>query len=156
MIKIKIIAIGKDKDRWVTDSVKHFEKLLSRFCKLELVLIPSLKENASLSPTEIKKQEAVHFKKRIDKDYIIALTDQGEKMDSIKFSNWLSKQTELSGGRISFLIGGAYGLDDELITMSKKQLSLSPMTFSHQLVRPVLLEQLYRAFSIANNSSYHK
>ncbi len=156
MIKIKIIAIGKDKDKWVTSGQEHYEKLLSRFAKLESIHIPSPKLSSSFSPLEIKRKEAELFEKQIKSESFIALSDSGKQFDSIKFSKKLETLISHSSGQLLFLIGGAYGIDDSLLTRATLKLSLSPLTFSHQLVRLVLFEQLYRAFSILHNTDYHK
>lgn len=156
MIKITIVAIGKDKDKWVADGSEHFVKLLSRYATIEFKFLANIKSSASLSPAEIKKQEAKELIKHLDKAYNIALSDAGQKFDSIKFASRWQKILQSSQSRINFIIGGPYGLDDEILNMADFKLSLSPMTFSHQLVRLVLLEQIYRAFSIINNTDYHK
>lgn len=156
MIKIKIIAIGKDKDKWVTDGQNHYEKLLLRFAKLESIQIPSPKLSSALTPSEIKKKEAELFIKQIGSDRFIALVDSGKQFDSIAFSKQLEKLILKSSGQLTILIGGAYGIDENLLAKATFKLSLSPLTFSHQLVRLVLFEQLYRAFSILHNTDYHK
>ena len=156
MIKVKIIAIGKDKDKWVTEGQQHYSKLLSRFAKLESIYIPSPKLSSSLTPLEIKKKEAELFEKQIDSSKFIALADSGIYYNSIAFSRQLEKFVSSSAGQLIFLIGGAHGIDDNLLSKASVKLSLSPLTFSHQLVRLVLLEQLYRAFSISHNTDYHK
>lgn len=156
MLKIRIIAIGKDKDLWVGDGSDHFIKLISRYAKVEFKIITNIKSSASLSPAEIKKQEATELLKHLDKAYNIALSDAGQKYDSIKFAKQWQKILASSQSRINFIIGGPFGLDDEILHRADFKLSLSAMTFSHQIVRLVLLEQIYRAFSIINNTDYHK
>ncbi|MFQ5453025.1 MAG: 23S rRNA (pseudouridine(1915)-N(3))-methyltransferase RlmH [Candidatus Zixiibacteriota bacterium] len=156
MIKIKIVVIGKDKDKWLSDGCAHYIKLLSRFAKAELKIIPALKSSASLSPLEIKKKEGLLIKKEFDKDSYIALSDKGQQHDSLSFANWLEKQQIHCKGSMAFIIGGAYGLADDILKKANHVISLSPLTFSHQLVRLVLLEQLYRAFSIIHGTDYHK
>ncbi|MCK4573679.1 MAG: 23S rRNA (pseudouridine(1915)-N(3))-methyltransferase RlmH [candidate division Zixibacteria bacterium] len=155
MVKIKIIAIGKDKDRWVSEGSQHYLKLLSRWARVELDIIPSLKLSPSLSPDEIKKKEAAVLLTQMDKGVNIALTDSGRAMDSHTFARWMEKLPQ-TAGMINFIIGGPYGLDDDILAAADKTLSLSPLTFSHQVVRLVLLEQLYRAFSILCGTNYHK
>lgn len=156
MIKIKIIAIGKDKDAWVAEGQAHYKKLLSRFAKVELQYLPALKSVSSLSPDEIKKREAELFNKNLHGDAYIALIDSGKQLDSKAFSRQLEKLILKSQGTLTFLIGGAYGLHDSLLSKADLKLSLSPLTFSHQLVRLVLFEQMYRAFTIIHNTDYHK
>ncbi|MEW6413512.1 MAG: 23S rRNA (pseudouridine(1915)-N(3))-methyltransferase RlmH [Candidatus Zixiibacteriota bacterium] len=156
MVKIKIIAIGKDKDTWVSDGCAHFVKLLGRWAKVEFVVVPSLKNTASLSPTLIKQKEAERLLPAITTGHVVALCDSGRKMDTSAFSKWLEGTASKSGGTITFIIGGAYGLDDRVLDKADEVLSLSSLTFSHQLVRLVLLEQLYRALSILQGTDYHK
>ena len=156
MIKIKIIAIGKNKDKWLIDGLAHYKKLISRFAKVEFKIIPNLKNKASLSPIEIKKKEANLIIKELSKSPYIALSDNGRKMNSKAFSEWLKKTSETSNSKIHFIIGGAYGFAPEIIEQAQEVISLSSLTFSHQIVRLVLCEQLYRAFSIIQNTPYHK
>lgn len=155
MLKIRIVAIGKDKDRWISDGSQHYTRLLSRYASVQATIVPSLKSTSSLSPTEIKAQEAERFEKQLGKGYLIALSDKGVRMDSEGLAKRIEK-LQAQTGEITFLIGGAYGLDERLIKRADLVLSLSPLTFSHQLVRLILLEQLYRALSILQGSSYHK
>jgi 23S rRNA (pseudouridine1915-N3)-methyltransferase len=156
LLKIRIIAVGKHKDRWVEEGCAHFEKLLSRFAKVEWKILASSKESSSLSSTEIKKREARLLEKECQRGLCVALTDKGEQKDTPAFAKMLETMQVKSGGMLNFIIGGAYGLDDSIIDKADHILSLSPLTFSHQLVRLVLLEQLYRAFSICHGTDYHK
>jgi 23S rRNA (pseudouridine1915-N3)-methyltransferase len=156
MLKIRIIAIGDHKDKWVTAGCEHFVKMLKRYAAVEFKPIPSPKGSASLSPVEIKKAEAVVLLKECTKGIIIALADSGREYDSHQWANALVKWQTASGGVITFLIGGPYGLHTNVLEQADVVLSLSKLTFSHQIVRPVLLEQLYRAFSILHGTDYHK
>jgi 23S rRNA (pseudouridine1915-N3)-methyltransferase len=156
MLKIRILAIGEDKNRWVTEGIAHFTKLLSKYASIEFVSLPSPKSSASISPDEIKKQEAALFRERLAKGMTIALTDSGKSLDSIAFAKQLERWQVSSGGTVTFLIGGPFGLDAHLVESCDLALSLSLLTFSHQLVRLVLLEQLYRGYTILHNTSYHK
>lgn len=156
MINIDIVAIGKEKDSWVLDSLDHFSKLLLRYAEINWVIIPNLKKKASYRPDEIKKMEAESFKKNLKDSRYIALADHGLSFDSYKLAEKIDKYLAGLNGRLTFVIGGAYGLDKNLLDQADMIWSLSPLTFSHQLVRPILLEQLYRAFSITNNTDYHK
>jgi 23S rRNA (pseudouridine1915-N3)-methyltransferase len=155
LLRIRIIAVGKHKERWVQEGCAHFEKLLARFAYIEWKIISS-KESSSLSPAEIKRREAKLLEKEFQKGWNIALADAGESMDTFAFARMLETLQVKSGGRVNFIIGGAYGLDDDLLDTVDQRVSLSPLTFSHQLVRLVLLEQLYRAFTIIHGMDYHK
>ena len=156
MLKIQVVAIGKDKDQWVTDGVAHYTKLLSRYCRLTSLAVPSPKQSKSLSPVETRRLEAERLRPYLARDTSIALTDRGKQFASPAFAKLLSKLQATSGGRATILIGGPYGLDESILDEADYRVSLSPLTFSHQLVRLVLLEQLYRGFSILNNTDYHK
>ena len=155
MLKVRVVAIGKDKDAWISEGCSHYTKLLSRYATVDIKIIPALKTGDSLSPAEVKTREAERLEQEIGRGFVIALSDRGVKTDSVGLAGKIEKW-QAQSGVITFLIGGAYGLDDGIIKRTDLVLSLSPLTFSHQLVRLVLLEQLYRALSIIHGSSYHK
>lgn len=155
MVKLKIIALGKDKDRWVTDGLEHYTKLVSRFAQVEVITIPSPKLSPSMSPDEIKRKEAALYQKYLGRGTVVALSDSGLATDSLQFSQWIEK-AQTSASEVTFLIGGPYGLDRGILEKADRVVSLSPLTFSHQVVRLVLMEQLYRAFSISHGTDYHK
>ena len=167
MLRIRIIAVGKDKDAWVTTGCEHYLKLLSRFARVTVDISPGLKSTAGLSPAEAMAREAERIEKLLDGNsrksqvsattsYTAALSDSGKQYDSLRFAKHLQQWQTHSGGSVTMLIGGAHGLDPRLLKRTDEVLSLSPMTFSHQLVRLVLLEQLYRGFSILAGTDYHK
>lgn len=156
MLKIRILAIGEDKDRWVTDGSTHYLTLLSKYVSIETRALPSPKTSPSLSPDEIKKQEAAILQKELGRGLTVALSDRGRQVDSVAFAKLLEQWQVKSGGSVTFLIGGPHGLYDSILDRADAVLSLSPLTFSHQLVRLVLLEQLYRGFSILAGTAYHK
>jgi 23S rRNA (pseudouridine1915-N3)-methyltransferase len=155
MLKINIIAIGKNKDGWVGEAINHYITLLKKHAAVTLKVIPDMKGSRSLSPIELKIREASRIGKHIHSNHAIALSDKGRKYTSEEFAELLQKIMN-SSGKVDFIIGGIYGLDETILKKCREIISLSPMTFSHQLVRPILLEQLYRGFSILNGGSYHK
>jgi 23S rRNA (pseudouridine1915-N3)-methyltransferase len=140
----------------VSESCAHFVKLLKRYARVELDYIPALKAASSLSPEEIKAAEAERLRGRLGNDWLVTLSDRGKKVDSHAFAKLLEKIQVKSGGKVTFLIGGPYGLHESFLKQADLTLSLSPLTFSHQIVRLVLLEQLYRGFSILSGTAYHK
>ena len=156
LLNIRIIAIGKDKNEWLVGGCAHYEKLLTRWCRLSWKILASPKKAASLSPLEIRRLEARLIEKELERGTVIALVDTGDKLDSIAFAQWLEKLPATSPGPMTFVIGGPYGLDEAILKRADRCLSLSPLTFSHQLVRLVLLEQLYRGLSILHGTDYHK
>ncbi len=156
MLSIRILAIGDHKDKWVADGCDHFIKMLSRYATVELKSIRSPKGSASLSPAEIRKAEAGVLAPALSRGMIVALSDSGTQHDTHAFARLLEKWQSTCKGTITFLIGGPYGLDHTILDRADVVLSLSKLTFSHQVVRLTLLEQLYRAFSILHGTDYHK
>ena len=156
MLKIRIIGIGKDKTPWVSDGCAHYTKLLSRWADVDWTFLPSPKFTAATKPAQVKTQEAKLFGKAIGTGTCLALADSGEKLDSLAFARLLEQLPTQGHSTIQFLIGGPHGLDDLILEQAEKVLSLSPLTYSHQLVRIVLAEQLYRAMSIIHGTDYHK
>ena len=155
MLKIRIVGIGKDKDRWVSDAAEHYVKLLSRWAKLEFDYATSPKASANLNPDQIRSAESALLAEKAA-GYTVALTANARQVDSHAFANLIQKWQTESGGQVTFVIGGPHGLTPDFVKSASISLSLSPLTFSHQIVRLVLLEQLYRGFSILQGTSYHK
>jgi 23S rRNA (pseudouridine1915-N3)-methyltransferase len=155
MTTIHIIAIGKDKDAWVSDGLAHYTKLLSRWSKVEWNVLTS-RRPTSVDPKSILKSEGELILPAIIRHPVIALADSGKSLNTPSFVKSLSSWQTLGGGRFTFVIGGPYGLDASVIRAADSVVSLSPLTFSHQVVRLVLMEQLYRGFSILHNTDYHK
>ncbi|HOD66729.1 MAG TPA: 23S rRNA (pseudouridine(1915)-N(3))-methyltransferase RlmH [candidate division Zixibacteria bacterium] len=156
MLNITVLAVGRDKDRWVSEAVAHYEKLLARWCRLAWRIVPSPKHSAALSPEEIRRAESARLRAALGPGYIAALAASGRTVDSPAFARLLERWHTVSGSNLTFVIGGPHGLDRDLLSRADTVLSLSPLTFSHQLVRLILLEQLYRAFSILHGTDYHK
>ncbi len=156
MLKVRIIALGKNKGDWIEGGCQHFLKLLSRYARPELVELPTVRATSGQSPKEILKKEAAAIDKHLGTGMVVVLSDRGDKFDSHAFAKRLEQWQVTCGGTIQFVIGSARGLDESVLGRADLVLSLSEMTFSHQLVRLVLLEQLYRAFSILHNTDYHK
>ncbi|MEE8577938.1 MAG: 23S rRNA (pseudouridine(1915)-N(3))-methyltransferase RlmH, partial [candidate division Zixibacteria bacterium] len=156
MLKVNVVAVGRHKDKWLAGGVEHYSKLLSRYAKLNIEIVTIGKAQSALPPSELMKAEAVAISKHIKKGSTIALTDRGRRFDSLAFAKHIEKLQIQSGGQVNFIIGGAHGLDKSITLEALDLLSFSDFTFSHQLVRLLLLEQLYRAFSILHNTDYHK
>ena len=155
MVRIEVVAIGKDKDRWVTEGIAHYTKLLRRWAGIEWASITPPRHTKATPPDEIRRREAERLPS-FEGTFTIALSDRGRRYDSEQFAAALERWLTRSGGRLRFVIGGAYGLAPAVLDSADVVLSLSPLTFSHQVVRLVLLEQLYRAFSILYHTGYHK
>lgn len=156
MLKIHIIALGKDKEAWITAGTDYYLTLLSRFAQPALTIIPSPNLSPALSPDEIRAKESDLLTRRIGEGYTIALSDKGKQNDSEALAQTLEGLQTSSRGLVQFIIGGPYGLHERLLAEADSVLSLSALTYPHQLVRLILLEQLYRAFTIIYGTGYHK
>lgn len=159
-MQIQIIAIGKLKEKYLKDAVLEYTKRLSRFCRTEIVEIPEEKAPEILSSLEkdlVREKEAQRIRKIIAKSaYVIALDLKGERLDSMQFAKKISEIMLNGASQLTFLIGGSIGLAEKLLKEANYNLCLSKMTFTHQLSRVILLEQIYRGFKIMNNEPYHK
>lgn len=156
MLNIRVVSIGKDKDQWITDGCEHYRKLLSRFARVEIELLPSLKASRSLSPSEIKAKEAEKLERAAGSGFLVALDGRGETLDSVSFAGRLERLETDSRGALTLIIGGAFGLKQRILEQADLIWSLSTLTYPHQLVRLIVLEQLYRAYSILHGTAYHK
>ena len=150
---IKIICVGKIKEKFYQEAINEYKKRLSKYTKLEIV---ECKDYSDGSIDEIIAKEKEEIIKYIaDRDYVITLEIDGNQIDSVGLANKLN-QVFNTTSTITFIIGGSYGLHQDIKDKSNYALSFSRMTFPHQLFRVILLEQLYRSYKINNNESYHK
>lgn len=150
---IKIICVGTIKEKYFKDAIEEYLKRLKKYTKIELIQV----EDEGISDiSKAKEIEKTRIEKNISsKDYIITLEIEGSEITSVEFSKKLDN-IMISNSNITFIIGGSYGLSDSIKNISNYHLSFSKMTFPHQLFRVLLLEQIYRAYRINNNESYHK
>lgn len=159
-MKITVLCVGKIKEKYFTDGIKEYEKRLSRYCKLEIIEVADEKTPDSASETEelmIKAKEAERMKKYIRDDaYVIALAIDGKQLDSVELSEKIEKLGIGGTSHIIFIIGGSLGLDGDILNRADYKLSFSRMTFPHQMMRMILLEQIYRGYRIMKNEPYHK
>lgn len=159
-MKIKIICVGKIKENFYKDAILEYSKRLSRYCILEVVEVEDEKTPDKASENEcslIKKKEGQRILSHIkDNEFIVTLEIEGKKLTSPGLAKKLEEITVLGNSTIDFIIGGSLGLSDEIKNKADFKLSFSDMTFPHQLMRVILLEQIYRAFKINNNEPYHK
>ena len=159
MIKIKIISVGKIKEKAMNEIIAEFEKRLSRYCSFESAVIPDLAVKDNPSPSDIeeilKKEAAEITKKFTPRAYRIALCIEGKKISSEKFSE-LTEKISLSNSAIDFIIGSSHGIHSQVKELCDFRMSMSDMTFPHNIARLMLTEQIYRGFKISANESYHK
>jgi 23S rRNA (pseudouridine1915-N3)-methyltransferase len=155
-MKIKLIVVGKTNKQYLIQGEKEYEKRLKHYCKFEEYVIPGLKSAKNISQNELKSKEGKLILKQISSpDEVIILDDKGKSYSSMDFSSLLNQTMVKRVKNLVFIVGGAYGFSDEVYKRSNAQLSLSKMTFSHQIVRLIFKEQLYRAFTITKGEKYH-
>lgn len=147
---IKIICIGKIKEKYLKDAIEEYKKRISKYTKLDIIEL----QDEATGDILIKEKEKI-IKYINPKDYIITLGINGEMLNSKELSKKIEK-TFINYPNITFIVGGSYGLHEEIYKISNYNLSFSKLTFPHQLFRVILLEQIYRSYKIINNESYHK
>ena len=159
-MKITILCVGKIKEKFYRDAIAEYEKRLSRYCKMEIAEVADEKtpdHAAESTGLFIKAKEAERLEKYIrDGAYVIALAIEGKQLDSVEFSRKIESLGTSGISHIIFIIGGSLGLSEKILHRADFKLSFSKMTFPHQLMRVVLLEQIYRSYRIINNEPYHK
>ncbi|MCR5301222.1 MAG: 23S rRNA (pseudouridine(1915)-N(3))-methyltransferase RlmH [Lachnospiraceae bacterium] len=159
-MRIDILAAGKIKDKFYRDAIEEYSKRLSGYVKLNIIEVKDEKTNESASDHEIdliKAAEGKRFMQHIDADSVlIPLCIEGEEMSSEELAGMIGEFENRGRSHLQFVIGGSLGLSDDIKQKGTLKLSFSRMTFPHQLIRVILLEQIYRAYRIKNNEPYHK
>jgi len=156
LVKIVVIAIGKTDDRWIQEGFEKYIQRLKHYISSEFIIIPDIKNRNQWSDIQQKELEGQNILKHIfPSDYVVLLDENGLSYSSRLFSDFLQKQMNSGIKRLVFVIGGPYGFSEAVYAKCQSKLSLSKMTFSHQMIRPFFTEQLYRAFTILNNEPYH-
>ncbi|XMB86744.1 23S rRNA (pseudouridine(1915)-N(3))-methyltransferase RlmH [Mycoplasmatota bacterium WC44] len=157
---IKLITVGKIKEKYLSEAINEYSKRISKYTKLEMIEVKDepTKDNASDKDNLKTKQiEGSRILSKISpKEYVIALAIEGKQLDSVELSNKIKELPTYGNSDITFVIGGSLGLDKEVLTRSNFKLSFSKMTFPHQLMKVILLEQIYRSYRIIKNEPYHK
>lgn len=153
-MKVEIWAIGKLKQRELSSSIDHYLKRMRKY--QPVILDEILVKTRSTNPDILRKAEAEKILSKLTNgDFLLLMDETGKRFNSIEFADFIQKFLMQPTSRLVFLIGGAYGFDQSIYHRAQEKISLSPMTFPHDLARLVTVEQLYRAFSILNNSPYH-
>lgn len=159
-MNIHIISVGKVKEKYVKLGIEEFKKRLSSYCKLSIIEVPDKQAPEHLSEKElqlVKEREGEKVLSKIKKDdYVIALDIEGKSLTSEQFAREMERISFAGKNQICFIIGGSNGLGDNILRRANDKLSFSKMTFPHQLMRFILLEQIYRAFKIQRGEPYHK
>ncbi len=159
-MKITVIAVGKIKERFYREAVAEYEKRLSRYCKLEIIQVEDEKtpdRTGQALETEIKRREAERIMRYIRDDaFVVTLEIRGKMYDSEEFAGAIERLAVQGTSHIQFIIGGSLGLHEDVCKKADRAVSFSKMTYPHQLMRVILLEQIYRAYRIMNGEPYHK
>lgn len=159
-MKITVITVGKIKEKYLKDAIVEYQKRLGRYCKLEIVEVADEKTPDNAGETlenQIRRKEGERIAKYLKDDaYIIALAIDGKMLSSEEFADQIQRLGVGGTSHIQFVIGGSIGLDEEILKKADYRLSFSKMTFPHQLMRVILLEQIYRGYRIIANEPYHK
>jgi len=159
-MEIRILSVGKIKEKYLNDGIGEYTKRLGRYCKLKFIQVPDEKTPDKASEalnTQIREIEGERLQKHIrEQDYVIALAINGKMLDSVELSEKIERLGIEGTSNITFVIGGSLGLADAVLKRADYKLSFSRMTFPHQLMRVILLEQIYRAYRIMKNEPYHK
>ena len=160
MLNITVICVGKIKEKYFTDAILEYKKRLGRYCKLDLVEVPDEPTPDNPSPREkelvLEKEGERILKKIPDSAHVTALCIEGKQLSSEALAENISMLASSGVSHRAFIIGGSMGLSDAVNRRADMKLSFSPMTFPHQLMRVILLEQIYRAFNISQGGKYHK
>jgi 23S rRNA (pseudouridine1915-N3)-methyltransferase len=155
-MNIQLLAIGRTDDKQLQQLIDQYVKRLSHYIKFDLEIIPDLKNTKNLSEAQQKEKEGeLILKKLSPSDVLILLDENGKQFSSVDFSNYLQKRMNSGIKTLVFVIGGPYGFSENVYAKAQGKVSLSKMTFSHQMVRLFVVEQLYRAFTILRNEPYH-
>lgn len=155
-MKLKLIVVGKSAFDFVKEGEEVYEKRLVHYLSFEKIILPDIKNAKNLSVEELKKKEGELILSKIsNQDFLVLMDESGLNFTSVKFSEWINQKVNEGIRTMVFAIGGAFGFSKEVYDRSNQKISLSKMTFSHQLVRVIFLEQLYRAQTILKGEPYH-
>ena len=155
-MNIELIVIGKTDQQEVASLVEQYAKRVNHYCKFTVTAIADVKNTRNMAPSRQKQLEGEMILRLIsDGDWLVLMDEKGRQFTSMEYADWLQKRMLSGVKRLAIVIGGPYGFSDEVYKRANEKLSLSKMTFSHQIVRAIFAEQLYRAFTILNNEPYH-
>jgi 23S rRNA (pseudouridine1915-N3)-methyltransferase len=155
-MKLSLLVIGKTTDKHVQVLIDDYSRRLSHYVPFSLDVIPELKSTKALTVDQQKAQEAELIRRQLQSgDHVVLLDEHGTERRSVDFATWLDKRLAAGSRRIVFIVGGPYGFDATIHQLAAEEISLSQMTFSHQLIRLLFVEQLYRACTILRGEPYH-
>lgn len=155
-MKVAFVVIGKTDTGYFAEAINEYRNRLTHYIPFEMTIIPDIKNTKSLSETQQKEKEGEFILKALQPgDYLVLLDEHGKEYTSMQFSQYIEKKTHTVAKRLVFVVGGPYGFSEAVYKAAVEKISLSKMTFSHQMIRLIFTEQLYRAMTILNNEPYH-
>lgn len=155
-MQIRVVVVGKTSAKYLVEGIAEYEKRLKRYCSFSWIVIPDLSIRGKTSVNELKEKEGNAILSKVSPNEFMVLFDEaGEQFTSVGFSRWIEKRALAGNSKLTFVVGGAYGFSEEVYKKSNARISFSKMTFSHQMIRLLIIEQVYRAFSIKHNLPYH-
>lgn len=155
-MKVTLVLVGKTTDQAVIMGLEKYFKRLKRYIPFSLVTIPALKNTKNLSESEIKTKEGALILSKIpEAGFVVLLDEKGKEMSSIQFADFIESKMIQSIKNLVFVVGGAYGFSEDVYRNASTKIAMSQMTFSHQIIRLIFMEQIYRAFTIINKEPYH-
>ena len=155
-MKVEFWVIGKTNQVYLKEGISIYEKRIQRYLKMEMLILPDIKNAKNLPPKQLKEKEGNQILKKLAKgDCLILLDERGKDFSSVAFADFINKQLHHSYAKIIFLVGGAFGFSPSVYERANFKIRLSSMTFSHQMIRLFFIEQFYRAMTILKNEPYH-
>lgn len=155
-MKIKLILVGRTEEKFLEDGISMYQKRLANYISFETIVIPALKNTKNLSIEQQKTKEAELILKQINSsDFVVLFDEFGKQYRSIELAEFMQQRMVSGLKQLVFVVGGPYGFAPEIHKIATQKISLSKLTFSHQMVRLIIIEQFYRAFSILSNEPYH-
>lgn len=155
-MKISLLVIGKTDNKIFIDGINEYTKRLVHYIPFSLDVIPDIKNTKNMTEEQQKEKEGELILRNVQPgDYLVLLDDKGKEFTSVKFADYIEKKTHTVSKRLIFVVGGPYGFSQKVYDAASEKISLSKMTFSHQMIRMIFVEQLYRAMTILNNEPYH-
>lgn len=155
-MKISLLVVGKTTDKHISVLIDDYVERVKHYNPFELIVIPELKNTKSLTEDQQRKAEAALILKQLQpSDHVVLLDERGAERRSMEFAQWMRKIQQTGSKRVVFVVGGPYGFDKEIYARANELMSLSRMTFSHQMVRLFFVEQIYRVFTIIKGEPYH-
>ncbi|MDH6312513.1 23S rRNA (pseudouridine1915-N3)-methyltransferase [Parabacteroides sp. PFB2-10] len=155
-MKVAFVVIGKTDSAYFSEAIREYQGRLSHYMPFEMQVLPDIKNARNLSESQQKEKEGELILKALQPgDILVLLDEKGKEFTSLQFAAYIEKKTHTVSRRLVFVVGGPYGFSEAVYKAASEKISLSKMTFSHQMIRVIFLEQLYRAMTILNNEPYH-